>query len=147
MDIAFPTSMSNGHLHPWPVTMVLWPVINLRALQCARSSMEIHVNTTHRHVWAMLPSALAVLWRFYLVLSALSQQCIGKINIRPNMGLCSVPLRLVLLRGVKDCAKRLFQGGAGQNGGAQTNWISQHFCCDRRLWCIRMHSGCWPQSL
>ena len=36
------------------------------------------------------------------------------------MRLCSVPL--VWLRGVKDSAKRLFLGGAGQNGGA----ILQH---------------------
>jgi hypothetical protein len=40
-----------------------------------------------------------------------SQQCIGKINIRPNVRLCSVPLEWLL--GVKDNAKRLFLGGAG----------------------------------
>ncbi len=40
-----------------------------------------------------------------------SQQCIGNINIRPNLRLCSVQLEWLM--GVKDSAKRLFLGGAG----------------------------------
>ena len=57
------------------IGMVPWPVMNLTGLQRANPQVErFHVNTTHRHVWAMLPSALAVLWRFYLVLSAVHRQ-------------------------------------------------------------------------
>ena len=57
------------------IGMVPWPVINLTGLQRANLQGErFHVNTTHRHVWAMLSSALAVLWRFWLVHSAVHLQ-------------------------------------------------------------------------
>ena len=35
---------------------------------------RFHVNTLHRHVWALLSSALAVLQRFHLVLPAVHRQ-------------------------------------------------------------------------
>ncbi len=68
-------SSTRGH---WDGPVTAWPIINFTGLQRAKSQWErFHVNTTHCHVWAMLPSALAVLWQIYLVLcsaSALIQQ-------------------------------------------------------------------------
>jgi hypothetical protein len=50
------------------IGMVPWPVIKLTGLQRAKTEMGsmwwVPCGTTHHHVWAMLPSAPAVLWRF-----------------------------------------------------------------------------------
>ena len=47
------------------IGMVPWHVINLTGLHRAMPQGErFHVITMRHHVWAMLPSALAVLWQF-----------------------------------------------------------------------------------
>ena len=57
------------------VGMVPGHVMNLKGLRRAKPRGErFHVNTLHRHVWAVLSSALAVLQRFHLVLPAVHRQ-------------------------------------------------------------------------
>ena len=120
------------------IGMVQWPVINRRGLQCAQSRME--KGSMWTRCTAMFGPCYRLLWLSANDSTWFCRQCISKSIIRPKVGLCSVPV--VLLRRIKDGAKRLFHAGVGQNRGAPTNWNSQYFCCDRCLWCIRMHSGC-----
>ena len=77
--------------------MVAGHVMNLKGSQRAPTHGErFHVTLMHRHVWAMLSSALHVLYRFRSFLPAV--HC----EYGPNMRLPSV--RVANLRGVKDGA-------------------------------------------
>ena len=69
------------------IGMVPWHVINLTGFQRAKPQGEtFHVNTTHRHIWAMLSSALYLLYRFRSILPAVH----SAYKLCPE---CAVPYR------------------------------------------------------
>jgi hypothetical protein len=80
------------------IGMVPWHVINLTGFQRAMLQGEsFHVNTTHgRKVPCEHDAMFGQCYRLFWLSSGdstwFSRQCLGKITIRPNIGLCSVPL-------------------------------------------------------
>jgi hypothetical protein len=112
-------------------------VMNLKGSQRAPTQGEMfHVTSMHSHVWAMLSSALHVLYRFRSFLPAV--HCGYKLcaeyagPYRP----CRWPA------GVKDDTWRRFWRGVGQKGGTHTIKLSQYFCCNTWPLYVQMLSAC-----
>jgi hypothetical protein len=81
--------------------MVTGHAMKLKGLQRATTHGErFHVTSMHRHVWAMLSSALDVLYRFRWVIPAVLRGYITDIIFGLNMPLPSV--RVADLWGVND---------------------------------------------
>ena len=114
--------------------------MNLKGPQRAATHGEmLHAPSMHTHVWAMLSSALHVLYRFRSNLPAVH----SAYKLDPN-----VRLRIVLvadLQGFKDGTSRRCWWVVSQKGSTHTNELSQYFCSNTWPLYVRMLSACYNQ--